>query len=263
MFLLKNGIVFTPKGWLKGCSVLTEKSKIVNVGKSIKKPAKAKVVDCTGLYVIPGIVEAHSHLGVYEEGAGIMGYHYNEGSDPITPQVRAVDAVFPRDPGFRYALEGGITTVVANPGSANLIGGLNVVLKCYPNAQTVEEMIIKEPEGMKFALGENPFRFYGKDQGKPPKTRMGSAATTRAAMMKCRDYIAKKKKLFSPKNFKIFFLKFYKILQKKFQKKSKKSTNFPQKRSKKNFINFQKYIFSLVKKKFFSNVFWLISFLYV
>jgi imidazolonepropionase-like amidohydrolase len=194
MFLLKNGNTFTPKGWTKGFSVLTKGGKIVDVSKNIKKPAKAKVVDCKGLYIIPGIVEAHSHLGVFEEGAGIMGYHYNEGSDPITPQVRAMDAVFPRDPGFRYALEGGITTAVANPGSANLIGGLNVVVKCYPNAQTVEEMIIKEPEGMKFALGENPFRFYGKDQGKPPKTRMGSAAITRAALMKCRDYIAKKKK---------------------------------------------------------------------
>lgn len=199
MFLLKNGNTFTPKGWMKGYSVLTDKSKIVNVGKNIKKPAKAKVVDCTGCYIIPGMVEAHSHLGVFEEGAGVMGNHFNEGSDPITAQVRAVDAVYPRDPGFRFALEGGITTVVINPGSANLIGGLNVVVKCVPNAQTVEEMIVKEPEGMKFALGENPFRFYGRDQGKPPKTRMGSAAITRAALMKCRDYIAKKKKALKKK----------------------------------------------------------------
>ncbi|MBU1022740.1 amidohydrolase [bacterium] len=194
MYLLKNGNVFTPSGWKSGFSVLTDGKKIADVAKEIKTPSKGKVIDCIGLYVIPGIVEAHSHLGVYEEGAGIMGAHYNEGSDPITPQVRAIDAVFPRDPGFRYALEGGITTAVANPGSANLIGGLNVVLKCLPNAQTVEEMIIKEPEGMKFALGENPFRFYGKDQGKPPKTRMGCAATTRATLMKCRDYMSKKKK---------------------------------------------------------------------
>ena len=194
MYLLKNGSVFTESGWKSGFSVLFDKGKIVEVGKSISKGAKAETVDCSGKYVIPGIVEAHCHIGVYEEGAGIMGAHYNEGSDPITPQLRAMDAVFPRDPGFRYAIEGGVTTAVALPGSANLIGGMGVVLKCKPDANTVDEMILKEPEGMKFAFGENPFRFYGKDQGKPPKTRMGCAAMTRSALMKCRDYIAKRKK---------------------------------------------------------------------
>jgi len=194
MYLLKNGKVFTSAGWKSGLSVLISGKKISEVNKSIKKPAKAKVIDCSGKWVIPGIIEAHSHLGVYEEGAGAMGNHFNEGSDPITPQLKAVDAVFPRDPGFRYALEGGITTACALPGSANLIGGLGVVVKCRPNAQTVDEMVIKQPEGMKFALGENPFRFYGKDQGKAPKTRMASAAMTRSALMKCQDYIARKKK---------------------------------------------------------------------
>jgi imidazolonepropionase-like amidohydrolase len=200
MYLLNNGNVFTPDGWKSGVSVLIDKKKITGVGKNISKPSKATVIDCTGKWIIPGIVEAHCHIGVYEEGAGIMGNHFNEGSDPITPQLRAIDAVFPRDPGFRYALEGGITTACALPGSANLIGGFGVVLKCRPDAQTVDEMVLKNPEGMKFALGENPFRFYGKDQGKAPKTRMACASMTRSALMKCRDYMAKKQKALKKKD---------------------------------------------------------------
>lgn len=192
MYILKNGKVFTSRGWQSGHSVLIKGSKIADIAADIKKAPKAEVIDCRGKYVIPGFIEAHCHIGVYEEGAGIMGHHYNEGSDPITPQLRAIDAVFPRDPGFRYALEGGVTTACALPGSANLIGGLGVVLKCHPNAQTIDELVVKEPEGMKFALGENPFRFYGKDQNKPPKTRMACAAMTRAALMKCQDYMRKR-----------------------------------------------------------------------
>jgi imidazolonepropionase-like amidohydrolase len=193
MYLLKNGNVFTLRGWMPGWSVLFKDSKIISVEKEIKKPAQSQVIDCKGKFVIPGFVEAHSHIGVYEEGAGITGQHFNEGSDPVTPQLRAMDSVFPRDPGFRYALEGGVTTACALPGSANLIGGFGVVLKCRPDASTINEMILKEPEGMKLALGENPFRFYGKDQNKAPKTRMACAAMTRAAMNKCRDYIKKRK----------------------------------------------------------------------
>jgi imidazolonepropionase-like amidohydrolase len=136
--------------------------------------------------VLPGFVDAHTHLGVHEEAEGWAGQDTNEMTDPVMAQVRALDAVNPADTAFRDALAGGVLTVNVMPGSGNPIGGQAVALRCH--GRTVEEMLLREPSGMKSALGENPKRVYG-DQKKTPSTRLGTAAVIREAFTRAGNYI--------------------------------------------------------------------------
>ena len=130
--------------------------------------------------MLPGFVDAHTHLGVWEEGEGWSGQDTNEMTDPVTAQVRALDAIYPRDIGFTDALGGGITTVCVNPGSGNVIGGHCVAV--HTHGDTVDDMVLRSPAGLKSALGENPKRVYG-DQKKTPSTRLGTAAVLREAFV--------------------------------------------------------------------------------
>jgi imidazolonepropionase-like amidohydrolase len=134
-------------------------------------------------------VEAHGHLGVYEEAEGWAGQDTNEMTDPNGARLRALDAINPADMAFGDALSGGVTTAVIKPGSGNPIGGQTVAVKCW--GRTVDEMLIKEPVSVKSALGENPKRVYG-EQKKLPSTRQGVAAVIRDAFMKAQDYKARK-----------------------------------------------------------------------
>ncbi|MEU1719970.1 amidohydrolase [Nonomuraea sp. NPDC005692] len=185
-----NGYVVPVDGDpIEGGTVLVGDGKIVAVGRDVRIPDSATAVDADGGWVLPGFVEAHGHLGVYEEAEGWAGNDTNEMTDPNGARLRALDAINPADQGFADALSGGVTTVVIKPGSGNPIGGQTVAVKCW--GRSVDEMLVREPVSVKSALGENPKRVYG-DQKKLPSTRQGVAAVIRDALMKAQDYKAKK-----------------------------------------------------------------------
>src|SRR6204780_1302709 len=173
---------------IEGGTVLVEDGKIVAVavGGDVTVPAGVRVLDVAGSWVLPGFIEAHGHLGVHEEGEGWAGQDTNEMTDPVTAQVRALDAINPADLGFRDAITGGVLAVNVNPGSGNPIGGQTVALKCW--GRTVDEMVLRQPSGMKSALGENPKRVYG-DKGKMPSTRLGTAAVIRTSLVDAGNYL--------------------------------------------------------------------------
>lgn len=192
MLAIINGKIHTMKGdLLENGTILIEDGKILEVGSNVSVPSDAKIIDAEGHMVTPGIVDAHTHIGLDEEGIGYEGKDYNEGTDPITPQMRGIDGIYPQDKGFLQARQGGITTVVTGPGSANCIGGTFVAMKTYGNR--VDDMIIKNPLALKIAFGENPKRFYGKN-GKMPQSRMGIMALMRDFFYKAKDYMEKKER---------------------------------------------------------------------
>ena len=186
-----GGKVYTMNGapLERGC-VLIEKGKIVAVGESLPIPDDCAVYDATGKVVTPGLIDAHTHLGVYAEPAEWSAEDGNETSGPVTPAMDALDAINPADIAFDDALAGGVTTVMIAPGSANAIGGQCVVLKTVRQA-TVESMLLKRHAGLKIAFGENPRRVYG-DKQKAPVTRMATAYLIRETLQKARDYLKKK-----------------------------------------------------------------------
>ena len=167
---------------------LIEDGKITAVGADLAVPDGAQVIDAAGQWVLPGFVEVHGHVGVHEEAKGWAGSDTNEMTEPVTAQVRALDAINPADLGFRDAITGGVLAVNVNPGSGNPIGGQTVALRCW--GRTVDEMLLREPSGLKSALGENPKRVYG-EQGKMPSTRLGTAAVIRGAFVAAANYLAK------------------------------------------------------------------------
>jgi len=172
-----------------GGTVLIRDGKISAVGPSadVDVPDGLPTVDASGQWVLPGFIEAHGHVGVWEESEGWAGQDTNEMTDPNGARLRALDAVNPADVGFADALSGGVTTIVALPGSGNPIGGQTAALKAA--GRTVEEMLIREPVSVKSALGENPKRVYG-EQKKLPSTRLGVAAVIREAFTKAQNYRA-------------------------------------------------------------------------
>ena len=190
MIAIKDAKILTmeTKNYEKG-TVIIEDGKIKEVGEDLKIPAEAEVYEANGKVMIPGMIDAHTHVGISEEGIGWEGKDYNEMSDPITPHLRAIDAINPHEEGMKDARTHGITSLMTGPGSANVIGGENLVLKTKGN--TVDEMIVKNPAGMKAAFGENPKRVYN-DQNKSPRTRMAVAAEMRETLMKAEDYLKEK-----------------------------------------------------------------------
>src|SRR5262250_1727538 len=167
-------------------TVLIENGSITAVGDSVAIPEGAQVVEAAGSWVLPGFIDAHAHVGVSEEAEGWAGQDTNEMTDPVMAQVRAIDAINPADLGFRDAITGGVLAVNVNPGSGNPIGGQTVALKCW--GRTVDEMALRQPSGMKSALGENPKRVYG-EQKKTPSTRLGTAAVIRGALVAAANYL--------------------------------------------------------------------------
>src|SRR5580704_2500217 len=171
---------------IEGATILIRDGKIAAIGTGLQIPPDARVIDAAGRWVLPGFIEAHGHVGVHEEGEGWAGSDSNELTEPVTAQVRAIDAINPADLGFRDAIAGGVLAVNVNPGSGNPIGGQTVALKCW--GTTVDEMALRAPSGMKSALGENPKRVYG-DKGKMPSTRLGTAAVIRTALVDAANYL--------------------------------------------------------------------------
>jgi len=186
--LIQGATVLTGTGErLDGADVLISNGKIQSVGKGLTAPADARVIDAHGKWVTPGIIDIHSHLGVYASPAVKGLDDGNEMTNPVTANVWAEHSVWPEDPGFEMALEGGVTTLQILPGSANLIGGRSVVLK---NVQSVTYQGMKFPGaayGLKMACGENPKRVYG-SRNQAPSTRMGNVAGYRQAFADAQDY---------------------------------------------------------------------------
>jgi imidazolonepropionase-like amidohydrolase len=154
-----------------------------------KHDDQEEIIDAGGGWLLPGFIDAHTHLGMYEDGLRNEGDDLNEITDPCTPHLRAIDAVNPIDRAFEEALAAGVTTVATGPGSANPIGGQGIIIST--RGRRIDDRIIKAPSSMKFALGENPKGCYGgKDES--PETRMATAAIIRENLTKAQKYWEKK-----------------------------------------------------------------------
>ena len=192
MLFIKNGYIFTMAGdIIEDGSILIKDGKIAEVGKDLVAPLDAEVIDAEGKMVLPGFIDAHCHIGMWEEGMGFEGSDGNEWVDPVTPHLRAIDAINPMDEAFKEAYMGGVTTAVTGPGSANVIGGMFVALKTY--GDRVDDMILREPVAMKIAFGENPKTVY-ESQKRSPITRMATAAILRETLFKAKAYQENKEK---------------------------------------------------------------------
>lgn len=190
--LITNATVLTGTGvQLNGADVLIQDGKIAAVRKGAGTVPGAKIIDARGRYVTPGLIDAHSHLGVYPSPSVWAHGDGNEATDPVTGQVWAEHSVWPQDPGFEKARAGGVTSLLALPGSANLIGGRAVVLKNVPAVSYQAMKFPGAPPSLKMACGENPKRVYGRDGKKAPSTRMGNVAGMRTAFAKATAYRAK------------------------------------------------------------------------
>lgn len=173
---------------LEDADLLMQDGKIVAVGKSLIAPQGAQVIEARGKWVTPGIIDVHSHLGVYPSPGVDAHSDGNEATAPSTAQVWAEHSIWPQDPGFEAALEGGITTLHVLPGSANLFGGRSVTVKNVP-AVTYQSMKFPDaPHGLKMACGENPKRVYG-NRRQLPSTRMGNVAGWRAQWIEAQEYM--------------------------------------------------------------------------
>jgi len=174
---------------IDGGTVVIADGRIAAVGGSdLAVPEDATIVAADGRWVLPGFIDAHTHLGVHEEAEGWAGNDTNEMTDPNTAHVRAIDAINPSDLAFRDAVGGGVLAVNVNPGSGNPIGGQTVAIKCW--GRTVDAMALRQPSGLKSALGENPKRVYG-ERKQTPQTRLGTAAVIRDAFTQAGNYIRK------------------------------------------------------------------------
>jgi imidazolonepropionase-like amidohydrolase len=186
--LIQGATVLTGTGErLENSDLLIVNGKISAVGRDLKPPADTRIINATGRWVTPGIIDIHSHLGVYASPGVRAQSDGNEATNPVTANVWAEHSIWPQDPGFEMALEGGVTTLQILPGSANLIGGRSVVVK---NVHAVTYEAMKFPGaayGLKMACGENPKRVYG-DQKQAPSTRMGNVAGYRQAFSDAQDY---------------------------------------------------------------------------
>ncbi len=190
MLLIKNATIYTmAQEVIEGGSVLVDDGKILEIGTALVAPLDATVLDAKGKLLFPGFIDAHCHIGMWEEGIGFEGADGNEMTDPITPHLRAIDAINPRDEAFINALKGGVTTAATGPGSANVIGGTFSVIKLA--GERVDDMVMVETLAMKCAFGENPKRVYS-EKKMMPATRMGTAAKLRETLAKTLEYKQKK-----------------------------------------------------------------------
>jgi imidazolonepropionase-like amidohydrolase len=187
--LIANATILTAAGEpIENGSILLQDGRIAAVGRDLQAPQGVRVIDAAGKWVTPGVIDAHSHLGVYASPEVDAHSDGNEATDPNTAEVWAEHSVWPHDPQFPLALAGGVTTMQILPGSANLIGGRSVTVKNVPGRSVYDMKFPGAPYGLKMACGENPKRVYG-GRGRSPATRMGNVAGYREAWIEAREYI--------------------------------------------------------------------------
>jgi len=191
-----NGNIITMENEDYDCGyVKIEDGKISDVGLMLKiddiSSLGDDVIDASGCVVMPGLIDAHTHLGIFGSGLGFEGEDGNEDTDPATPQLRVIDAVNPMDRCFSEACSAGVTTAMISPGSSNPIGGQASVFKLF--GKCADDMAVRSPAAIKFALGENPKMSYH-DKEETPVTRMATAAIIREQLYKAKEYLEAKKK---------------------------------------------------------------------
>ncbi|MHA1201771.1 MAG: amidohydrolase [Candidatus Heimdallarchaeaceae archaeon] len=177
--IIENGTILIKDGKIEALTAGTEPI-----------PEGYEVIDVEGKVVLPGFIDTHTHQGLFDGSVGWAGFDGNEMTDPATAYVRALDAINPEDPGLVEARIGGVTTIQTGPGSGNVIGGTDTVIKTYCKSNIVDDLIVKTPSSMKAALGENPKNVYGSDK-KLPSTRMGTAAVFRKSFVDAQNYAKK------------------------------------------------------------------------
>lgn len=189
--LLKDGIVYDlEKDRYDKKDIIIKDGKIAEIAENLSdKYENMEIIELNEKFVFPGFIDCHTHLGIIEECTGKIGVDNNETSDPVTPHLNGIDAINPFDIAFKDAVKSGITCVMSGPGSNNVVGGRNVVIKTV--GTIIDKMIVKNPAGFKVSLGENPLSTYGIND-KCPVTRMGSAALIRELFMRTEDYIVRK-----------------------------------------------------------------------
>ena len=188
MILIKNGKILTMAGkvYERGC-LLVKDGKIEKIGHEIEigQEALSEIIDAEGGWVMPGLIEAHCHIGITEEKKGLEGDDCNEMKDPVTPYIRGLDAINPMDSAFHNAISAGITSMMVGPGSSNVVGGQFAFIKA--GGRCVDDMVVLAPAAMKVAFGENPKSNYN-ELGQMPTTRMSIAALLRDELYQARDY---------------------------------------------------------------------------
>lgn len=186
MIVIKNGTINTITNGIIIGDIIIENGKIKEIGNDLVTPLDAKIIDAQGRYVFPGFIDAHTHLGLWEDGMGYEGADGNEETDPITPQLNPIDGINPMDNTFEEAYKGGITSVCTTPGSANVMGGQCIAIKTF--GKRIDNMVVKNPVASKIAFGENPKSCYGRDE-KMPQTRMAIASLLRENLTKAEEYM--------------------------------------------------------------------------
>jgi len=186
--LLRNCLTIDLKNGQKILrDILIENGIIRQISQTIKHtPSTCEIYEIGERYVLPGLIDCHTHLGIIEEATGKIGVDNNETSDSVTPHLRGIDAINPQDIAFIDAIRAGVTTVMTGPGSNNAVGGLNLVIKTH--GRVIDQMVVKSPAGLKISLGENPMSTYGA-HGKCPVTRMGITGLIRDLFMRAQDYL--------------------------------------------------------------------------
>lgn len=186
MLLIQNGLLYTMEA---DCPIhadlLIHEGKIVKIAETISPSEDMELIDAQGMRVLPGFIDAHSHIGILEEKTTGQCDESNEGSNPVTPCLRAIDAINPMDSAFHNALAAGITGVMVGPGSSNAIGGQFAFIKTH--GRRVDDMIVLAPAAIKLAFGENPMTNYGPN-GNMPSTRMSIASLIREELFLARQY---------------------------------------------------------------------------
>lgn len=199
LLLIQNGVLHTmEKEEPVQKDLLIKDGKIEKVAKNIKKTEQMQTLDATGRHIYPGFIDAHSHIGISEEKISGQGDECNEGTNPVTPAMRAIDAINPMDSAFHNAIAAGITGVMVGPGSANAIGGQFAFIKT--DGRCIDDMVVLAPAAIKIAFGENPMTNYGMN-GNIPSTRMAIAALIREELFKAQQYIQQTKKEAENKDF--------------------------------------------------------------
>jgi len=190
--LLKNCLIIDPEnGKTLLRDILVENGIISHISEKIENPPlSCEELEIGERYVLPGLIDCHTHLGIIEEATGNIGVDNNETSDSVTPHLRGLDAINPQDIAFIDAIRAGVTTVMTGPGSNNAVGGLNLVIKTH--GTVIDQMTVRSPAGLKISLGENPMSTYG-IHGKCPVTRMGTTSLIRDLFMRTQDYMELKK----------------------------------------------------------------------